>query len=962
MSWTRGNQHNNRDAQQVASGPCRVSFLIVKVDQLPITRQECAMVFIVKIPGRLKESSSPDDPTSPGAMSLDPALRQSHEMAQTRHIQDQNIPSDAGERSQDVSDALDALNKLSVADPLAPPSGFTHLHDEGPQSPLGARTNEDVQAMPSTDEPSTHRVSPMLDVIVAPAVLAHRYVRGTDISLIVERPERVRAVLLGVSALLGRLGAEEDLPPAAAERSRNTDADSLAAQMAHMSVDNPQLPQEPVPSEALPPPIQVLHSVRSIPLHPPHPALAAVHSHEEEIVESLLPEYEERRRARHSKSPSQEASSTGEQQPNAPVSEQPYSDLLSQLCSYAPHSAPVIAPRQPTMHTRNAVSATNTPTGRTRSVTARDLQATASADTSPVKYKQEGQATSSGPHSGFAAFANLEPKTPMNEAPGFSVDVAASALTATGGGSLDPSGSHVPDTQGSSTSDDDEGDLHPSEVPRNMNQGDLYLRGTRKLAAGQTSDPSYYGSAEAIQHALGASIEAIDRVVSGARLQHSQPGPSAGLPSSSYVTPLVFNDSRGGRTHIPGPARRAFVLTRPPGHHCSGSVPSGFCWVNNAVVAAMHAYQAHGIDRVAIFDIDLHHGNGTQKLVWRINADTRRTDIEREARLHAIRSTFAAKSRGGSRNKGPRKSAEGSAASAPPLTLEQEESKVPPRGLQVFYGSLHDIESFPCEDGDADLVRDASTCIEGAHGQWIWNTHLDTYSSEDEFISLYERKYSHLFAKARSFLARTGATPERTLMLISCGFDACSYEMPGMQRHGKNVPPGFYYRFARDTATLAEELSEGKCVSLLEGGYGDRALCSASIAHLKGLSEDVAAEAFKETHGGAQSQIQGRPAAKQSLSAACIDPYGHPWWSSESLKALEKVMAKRLASHSASQGLQSATSSPSVARKKAGASMASSVNEPAWLKAASQHFGTFEDLCEPLMRGFGPKVTGGRRR
>lgn len=43
------------------------------------------------------------------------------------------------------------------------------------------------------------------------------------------------------------------------------------------------------------------------------------------------------------------------------------------------------------------------------------------------------------------------------------------------------------------------------------------------------------------------------------------------------------------------------------------------------------------------------------------------------------------------------------------------------RDLQIFYGSLHDIESYPCEDGDAELVRDASTCIEGAHGQWIWN-------------------------------------------------------------------------------------------------------------------------------------------------------------------------------------------------------------------------------------------------
>lgn len=43
------------------------------------------------------------------------------------------------------------------------------------------------------------------------------------------------------------------------------------------------------------------------------------------------------------------------------------------------------------------------------------------------------------------------------------------------------------------------------------------------------------------------------------------------------------------------------------------------------------------------------------------------------------------------------------------------------RGLKIFYGSLHDIESFPCEDGNKELVTDASMCIDGAHGQWIWN-------------------------------------------------------------------------------------------------------------------------------------------------------------------------------------------------------------------------------------------------
>lgn len=53
--------------------------------------------------------------------------------------------------------------------------------------------------------------------------------------------------------------------------------------------------------------------------------------------------------------------------------------------------------------------------------------------------------------------------------------------------------------------------------------------------------------------------------------------------------------------------------------------------------------------------------------------------------------------------------------------LLHEESLVGPRAQRLFYGSLHDIESFPCENGDAELIRNASVCLGGAHGQWIWN-------------------------------------------------------------------------------------------------------------------------------------------------------------------------------------------------------------------------------------------------
>jgi acetoin utilization deacetylase AcuC-like enzyme len=60
----------------------------------------------------------------------------------------------------------------------------------------------------------------------------------------------------------------------------------------------------------------------------------------------------------------------------------------------------------------------------------------------------------------------------------------------------------------------------------------------------------------------------------------------------------------------------AFVAVRPPGHHAARTTPMGFCFFNNAAIAARQAKLVHGAERVAIVDFDVHHGNGTQSIFW----------------------------------------------------------------------------------------------------------------------------------------------------------------------------------------------------------------------------------------------------------------------------------------------------------------------------------------------------------
>ncbi|MBI3447041.1 MAG: histone deacetylase family protein [Magnetospirillum sp.] len=92
-----------------------------------------------------------------------------------------------------------------------------------------------------------------------------------------------------------------------------------------------------------------------------------------------------------------------------------------------------------------------------------------------------------------------------------------------------------------------------------------------------------------------------------------------------------------------GQVRNCFCAVRPPGHHAERETAMGFCFFANAAVAALHARDAHGFKRVAVVDIDVHHGNGTQDILW----DEEGTLYASTHQEHAFPNTGLAEETGG---------------------------------------------------------------------------------------------------------------------------------------------------------------------------------------------------------------------------------------------------------------------------------------------------------------------------
>lgn len=116
---------------------------------------------------------------------------------------------------------------------------------------------------------------------------------------------------------------------------------------------------------------------------------------------------------------------------------------------------------------------------------------------------------------------------------------------------------------------------HPAHYLAGLRDG-APVRGLRALDADTWQSP---GSLEAALRAVGGACAAVDAVLAG-------------------------------------DVGNAFVAMRPPGHHAERETAMGFCLFGTVAIAAKRALDHHGLSRVAVLDFDVHHGNGTQDLLW----------------------------------------------------------------------------------------------------------------------------------------------------------------------------------------------------------------------------------------------------------------------------------------------------------------------------------------------------------
>jgi acetoin utilization deacetylase AcuC-like enzyme len=164
----------------------------------------------------------------------------------------------------------------------------------------------------------------------------------------------------------------------------------------------------------------------------------------------------------------------------------------------------------------------------------------------------------------------------------------------------------------------DMGPGHP-ECPARLDAIDDHLIATGLQSALVCRDAPEVGAADlGNAHSSGFVVELRDvlvRVAAAGKPRALDPDTIASPGTLNAVLRAAGAAVAATDAVIDGDVTNAFCSVRPPGHHATRDQAMGFCFFNNVAVAARHALDVRGLERVAIIDFDVHHGNGTEDIV-----------------------------------------------------------------------------------------------------------------------------------------------------------------------------------------------------------------------------------------------------------------------------------------------------------------------------------------------------------
>lgn len=243
-----------------------------------------------------------------------------------------------------------------------------------------------------------------------------------------------------------------------------------------------------------------------------------------------------------------------------------------------------------------------------------------------------------------------------------------------------------------------------------------------------------------------------DAVRSGYRFFHSIDNPISSATFAAARAAVAAGVAAAEDIWVRGGSQRAFVIARPPGHHAERAEAMGFCFFNTIACVAEWLREQKGIERVFIFDFDVHHGNGTQSL------------------------------------------------------FEERED--------VFYASIHRFPFYPGTGARQEVGT-------GAGRGTTLNVPLDAGEGDAAFLRATEQEVIRAIDDYR---------PQA--ILLSAGFDAHRRDPLG----GMEVTDEAYGEITRRIVEAANRWSEGRILSLLEGGYDLEGLTASTAQHVNALN------------------------------------------------------------------------------------------------------------------------------